>query len=119
LNGLRFDDARQRLFIRRRSRRRRTKSGTLFGRSGDGRNCGWIAPTRHVGQFVRQQTETFGGFIAPARRQRHIIADGHCIGAVCRRQATGILSARQVHRRRVDADRGAQETPIRLRQQRR
>jgi hypothetical protein len=72
-----------------------------------------------VGQFVRQQTETFGGFIAPAGRQRHIIADGHCIGAVCRRQATGILSARQVHRRRIDADRSAQETSVRLRQQRR
>jgi hypothetical protein len=72
-----------------------------------------------VGQFVRQQTETFSSLIASARRQRHIIADGHRVGAVCRRQATGILSARQAHRRRVDADRGAQETPIRLRQQRR
>jgi hypothetical protein len=72
-----------------------------------------------VGQFVRQQTETFGGFIAPAGRQRHIVAKCDGIGAVCRRQATGILSTRQAYRRRIDADRGAQETPIRLRQQRR
>jgi hypothetical protein len=67
-----------------------------------------------VGQFVRQQTEIFSGIIAPAGRQRHIIADGHRIGAVCRRQATGILPARQAHRRRIDADRSAQETPIRF-----